>query len=34
MLVPNRDQYRPSEEEIEQMWQELQVVYTPRRSIC
>ncbi len=29
MLVPNRDQYRPSEEEIEQMWQELQVVYIP-----
>ena len=29
MLILNRDQYRPSEEEIEEMWDELDVVSVP-----
>lgn len=32
MLVPNREQHRPSEEEIEQMWQELEVVSIPLKD--
>lgn len=32
MLIPNRDQYRPSEEEIEEMWEELDVVSVPLKD--